>query len=228
MSKIPGSIARLRVGNKNFEIIVDCEKALEIKKGQSDKIEEALLVGNIFKDARTGEVAGNLEETFGTEDVFEIAKQIIKKGEIQLTEEYRKKILEKKKNQILEELTKNAIDPTTKLPIPRQRIELGIEKLGYKFKYEKSVKEQVEELMKELKKVMPITFSKINALIEAPPRHIGHVYSIVKNNAKILKEDYTSDGKLIMKIEVSPGVYKEIESKLKNVSHGEIKIKEVV
>jgi len=226
-SEIPGSIARLKLNGRNFEIIVDCEKALKFKNGEGN-IEDVLIVQEIFKDARKGEVAGNLEEAFGTDDVLEIAKQIIKKGDIQLTEEYRKRALEMKKNRILDEISRNAIDPATKLPIPRQRIELAVEKIGFKFRYDRPVKEQMEELINELKKIMPITLSEIKLLIESPPKHIGHVYTIVKKSAQILDESFMPDGRLIMKIKIPPGIVKDIISKLENISHGTIKIKEVM
>ena len=83
----------------NFEIIVYLRKALEYKEGKIKDIREVLTVEEIFKDSKKGERASteSLKKAFGTTDILEIAKEILKNSEIPLPTEYKRELLEEKK-----------------------------------------------------------------------------------------------------------------------------------
>ncbi len=225
MSSQDFSIARLKREGKVFEVIVNSEEALKVKKGEGS-IEDALLVQKIFKDARKGDVQGDLKEFFGTDNILEIAKEIIVKGEVQLSEEYRHKLLKKKYNRIVDELTRKASDPNTNYPIPRQRIELGIEKIGYKVRLDKGIDESIKELMELLKKTMPITFKEFTLTITSPPSLSGRAYGIIKEGGEVISQEYTADGSSIIKVKVSASKKKDLSDKLSKLGHGLIKIME--
>ncbi|MCW1294162.1 MAG: ribosome assembly factor SBDS, partial [Candidatus Parvarchaeota archaeon] len=118
-------IARLQIKDKRFEIWVDCNKAMDIKNGRSNDIEGALLVDRIFKDAKKGEVAGNLKDYLKTDDVYQAALKIIKEGDVQVSAAYREKEMNALKNRIIDGVSSMVIDTTNNLPIPRKRIELA-------------------------------------------------------------------------------------------------------
>jgi ribosome maturation protein SDO1 len=219
------NVARLKKNGHDYEVIIDSEAALKFRKGEGE-LSEALLVDKVFKDARTGDVAGDLIESFGTDDFQKVASEILLKGEVQLSEEYRHKILEVKRNQVLEAVTRKAFDPQTHYPVPRQRVELGMDKLGYKIRFEKSVDEQVNELMDKLKKVMPISFGDIMVTITSPAQFTGQVYALTKKGAEITSQDYLPDGSLSMRVKLSAGLLGELRDKLRSISHGLIKIQE--
>ena len=70
MSDLNNSVlARLKKENSHFEILVDCEKALEFKKGKAS-LDDALISEDIFKDSKKGEHASehDLKNLFGTEN----------------------------------------------------------------------------------------------------------------------------------------------------------------
>ena len=223
--RINQSIAKIKKNGKNYEIIIDSETALKVKEGKAN-VQEALLVSNIFKDAQKAEIAGNLLNDFGTDDVYAVALEIINKGEIPVTEEYRHKVTEERKNQVLEEITSKASDPVTHYPIPRQRIELGMNKINYKIRFEKSTQEQVKELMDLLPKAMPISFNQITVTITSPAQFAGQAYGLVKRSGEVIAQDYLPDGSVNIRIKLTGGGLSEVNDKLKSLSHGLIKIKE--
>jgi len=96
-------IARLSSHGATFEVLVDPNLALDMKRGDDVDISKVLAVETIFKDSKKGEKASeeHMGKSFGTEDPVEIARKIIKKGEIQLTPLQRRKMLEDKKMQIV-------------------------------------------------------------------------------------------------------------------------------
>ena len=93
-------IAKLKIREKHFEILVDCEKALAFKSGKSTDIDDVLATTNIFSNVKKGEHAADLIKYFGTEDVYAISKKIIREGEIQLTSEYKSKLMDEKKKRM--------------------------------------------------------------------------------------------------------------------------------
>lgn len=55
-----GVIARLNKQGKHFEVLVDCEKALDFRSGKAS-IDDALITTDIFKDVKKGEHASENE-----------------------------------------------------------------------------------------------------------------------------------------------------------------------
>ncbi|MBS3073065.1 ribosome assembly factor SBDS, partial [Candidatus Pacearchaeota archaeon] len=116
-------IARIKIGGKHFEILVDVDKALALKKGGNVSINEVLVTDKIFTDAKKGDHASSkdLEEAFKTQSSEEVAKQIIKRGDIEIPIEYKHKELSDKAKQVVDFFVKNAADPRTGRPYTPER-----------------------------------------------------------------------------------------------------------
>ena len=124
-------IARLESYGERFEILVDAELAADYKRGEDIEIEKVLAVEEIFKDAHKADKASeeNMQKAFETTDPLEVADIIIKKGNIQITANQRRKMQEEKTKQIINKISQEAINPQTKLPHPPKRIEKASPKL---------------------------------------------------------------------------------------------------
>ena len=220
-------IARLKKGKYNFEILVDVEKALDFKKGKQVNISDVLASYEIYKDAKKGERASNLKEVFNTEDVEEIAKEILLKGEIQLTAEYLKKERERMLKEIIAEVHRQAIDPTTKLPIPTTRIENALKEVKFNVELRKSVQKQVEELVSKLKYVMPIKIEMKRISIIVPAQYTGKSYSAIKSLGNIEKEEWLNDGSLKVTLAILAGDYNDFVEKISKLTQGNVEIKDL-
>ncbi|MDO8563744.1 MAG: ribosome assembly factor SBDS, partial [Nanoarchaeota archaeon] len=95
-------VARIKLKNKHFEIHVNLDEALKVKAGKGD-IMAALDSNKVFTDLKKGNVASqvDLTECFNTLDIYQIAKIIITKGEVQKTQEFRDTERETKINQVV-------------------------------------------------------------------------------------------------------------------------------
>ena len=111
-------VARVKRGEDHFEILVDPHDAEQLIEGKDIDMLSALAIDAIFADSKKGTHAPQdaLIEHFGTDNVQTIAKEIILKGEIQLTTEQRQEMQEKKRKSIVEKIVKNSMDPQTKIP----------------------------------------------------------------------------------------------------------------
>ncbi|MEM0100599.1 MAG: ribosome assembly factor SBDS, partial [Desulfurococcaceae archaeon] len=150
-------IARFEAKGHRFEILVDPDRALELKSGKSISIDDVLISDIIYKDAKKGLKASPeaMREVFGTDDPRTVALEIIKRGEIQLTAEQRRKLIEEKKAQIINLIARNVVDPKTKLPIPLKRIELALEQSRVSIDPFKPAEQQFEEIVSQLAKIIP-------------------------------------------------------------------------
>jgi len=88
--------ARLKTHGTTFEVLVDPDGALALKRGDHVNLEDILAVEDIFENASRGDRSPeeDLQKAFGTLEVLPIAEIIIKKGDISLTAEQRKQFIE--------------------------------------------------------------------------------------------------------------------------------------
>lgn len=220
-------IAKIKKEGQEFQILVDCESALKLKRGEQIDMRDVLAVENVFKDAHKGDIAPNLEHAFGTEDVEEIAKEIIKHGEIQLTTAYKKKLTETKKNEIIGLMARNAMDPVKKIPIPRTRIELAMDQIHINIDPFKPAKEQMDIILAQLRPILPISLENKKVEVLIPAVHASSCYGILKKYGTIKKENWLGTGSLLAEIEMPAGGYSDFIDALNKKTNGDIQIKDI-
>ena len=220
-------IARLDKGNSHFEILVDPYAASDLCDGKDINILENLAIDTVFKDAKKGDKASdeNLEKIFGTNDIEVIAKEIILKGQVQLTTQQRKEMAEVKKKMIIDRIARSSMDPHTKAPHPRNRIELAMEERGVHIDPFKKVDQQMKYVLDEIRHVLPISIDKIKVRIQIPGRYIGKAYGVVRNYGRFIKEEWLSDGSWMGILEIPPGMQTELYSQLNEITKGDLETK---
>ena len=220
-------VARLKIKEMNFEVLVDPKKAWDLKKGLKVPINEILAYPAIYKNARSGESAqqSELQKAFGSTDIYKIAEEIVKRGEFSLTTEQKREMIEEKKNLIASLISKRAINPQTNTPHPPQRILNAMDQVGVNVDPFLDAELQIERVLKEIKKVLPIKFQKTLLQIKIPAEFIGKSYSIISNAGEIKSESYGNDGSLIIEIEIFSGVQDDFFRKLSEVTKGSFESK---
>ncbi|MBU2496934.1 MAG: ribosome assembly factor SBDS [Nanoarchaeota archaeon] len=219
-------IAKLRQGNKDFEILVDMERAIEFKHGKGE-IQNVLSTDTIFTDAKKGLRASDddMKSSFKTTEVLEVASHIIKKGTIQLTAEYRKKLRDAKIKQVVAFLSRNCINPQNNLPHPPQRIENAIEEAGVKIDEFRPVDEQITGIVEQLQKILPIKIEFKKLVVKVPAAYTGKAYSILHEYLR--KEEWLSDGSLVVVVELPAGLQMDFFNKLNSLTQGSAETKEL-
>ena len=117
------------------------------------------------------------------------------------------------------------MDPKTKAPHPRQRIELAMEEAAVHVDPFKPVSEQVKTIIEVLRPVIPISMEHIRVSIKIPSQHIGKAYGIVRNYGTLEREDWQSDGSWIGIVKLPPGMQTDFYDKLNEVTKGNISTK---
>lgn len=219
-------VARITKNHNHFEILVDPDAALRFKRGEEVSIENILAVRGVFKDAGSGERVpdDDLQKNFHTTDVNKIAEQIMKEGEVQLTTEQRRKLIEEKRKQVADIISKQGVNPKTKLPHPAQRILNAMEEAKVHVDPFKSAEEQVNGVVSSLQEILPISIEKIEVALRVPIQFAGKVSSVVRNMAPVKKEEWKSDVWVAV-IEIPAGMQSVIYSKLNELTSGQVEVK---
>lgn len=217
-------IARLKSHGTVFEIMVDCDAALKLKEGQDISMDDILATDKVFFDAKKAMLASEtrLVAAFETSDINEIAKKIIKKGDIQVTSEHRSKFRDQKRKKIIAIIHRNAIDPRTMTPHPVERINLALDEAKIRIDEHKGAEEQIDLIVKELRPVLPIRFEKRQIKIRIPPTHAGKAYSAISGFGKVISENWLTDGSWSGTIEVPAGLQADLIDQLNNVTQGNV------
>jgi ribosome maturation protein SDO1 len=225
------NLAKYKVNGKNFEIVVEPDLAIKFKKSTASNIDirDILKSEHIFRDAQKGLLApeSELKEVFQTEDELLVAKQIIQKGEIQLTTEYRKGIIDQKKKKIIEIIRMSAIDPRTGLPHPPARIESAMDEKNVRISEFESPEDQVDNVIKIIRPILPISFQTKNISVIIPSEYAPKAYGYIKKSGYLKKEEWQNDGSLLIESDLPAALYGEFVENLSNLTKGNAEIKDI-
>ncbi len=218
-------IARFKKGDHEFEILVDPYRAYEFKKGKEIPLEEILATDEIFTDAKKGFRASqeDLQKVFGTTDIQSIVRVILLEGDIQLTTEQRRKMQEEKRKAIVNLIAKLCVDPRTGYPYTPARIEAAFEEVGIHVDPFRDPESQAKEIIKELKKHLPIKVEYLKIRVIVPPQYSAKAYGLIKSYSP-QKEEWTTDGSLEAVLEIPAGVFSEFSDKVNHLTHGDVQI----
>jgi len=218
------TLARIKKAGKNFEILVDLDDALKFKRDEISSIEAG--GDRIFTDSKKGQVASDsdLQAAFGTNDINEIIKSIIKNGEVQLTQEHRDEAKERKFKQVVDFLVTNAIDPQSGHPHTPERIKSALEQAHVNIK-DSAVDKQIKEIIEQISKIIPIKIEVKTVKITVPAMHTGQAYGVITQYKK--EEKWLDNGDLEVIVEVPAGIVIDFYDKLNSVTHGSALTEEV-
>lgn len=220
-------VARLESHGETFEVLLDPKVVDLIKQGKPYDIVDYMAVEDVFKNASKGTrpPEDKIREAFGTEDIAEIARRIVERGEIQITAEQRKEMLEAKRQQVIAYIAANAINPQTKTPHPPLRIQLALEEAKFHVDPFKPLEKEIDEAMKLLRPLLPIRFEKSKVAIKLNGSDYGRCYDDLIHYGMVEREEWTADGSWIGLMEIPAGLITELTEKLKHKTKGSATVK---
>lgn len=219
--------ARLKTHGITFEVLVDPDGALALKRGDRVNLEEILAVEDVFENASRGDRSPeeDLKKAFGTTEVMSIAETIIKKGEISLTAEQRKQFIENKRRQVIQVIARNAINPQTKTPHPPGRIEQAMTEARVNIDPTKSTDELVKIAMKAIRPLIPIRFEVVEVAVKIPSAYAPKAYGEVAAFGKLSREAWQNNGSWIGVVEIPAGMQTEFYDLINRLTRGEAETK---
>ena len=218
-------LARLEKGGKRYEALVDPDLVEQWKEDSSNiQLDDFMAMDEIFHDARAGErpTEEALMNSFETLDVETILNIILDKGSIQLTTAQRKARVEHMRQQIIHHIHSQAIDPKSKSPHPRTRIELALQESKYSVDPFKRLEEQIKDAIAKLKPLIPLSFESVRLAFRVPGSAYGSVSQLLRTYQK--KEGWLENGDWACVIEIPAGMKGDmIGQVLKRSNDAEVK-----
>lgn len=213
------TVARIKREGKHFEILVNLEEAMKVRKGEGN-IGVAVLTDAIFHNLKSGEHASDseLKELFGSEDAIVVAEKIIKNGEVVRTADSIKAENEKKYKQAVDFLSKNAVSAEGR-PYTPDRIMKALEEAHVNIK-NKPIESQIGEIMDQLSKVLPIKIELKKVRLTIPAIHTGKAYGLVKEF--MVEEKWEDNGNLQVVIEMPTALIFDFYDRINGATHGSV------
>ena len=216
------SVVRYTFANEKFELLVKPDPAFDYKLGKISEISKILVSDEIYTDSSKGNRATNekLNQVFKTQDSMEIAKIIMKKGELNLTTEQRKKMTAEKKKQIVTFISKTYVDPKTHLPHPPLRIEQAMTDGRVSIDPFKNADDQINDIVEKLRSIIPLKTENLVLEISVPAQFVAQSYTVLKSTGTLKKEDWQPNGSLKAILEIPAAARPNVIDRLGAITKG--------
>ena len=217
--------ARLESHGARFEVLIDPDAALEIKREEFDgELEDVIAAEDVFEDASRGDrpAETDLEDVFGTTEPLDIIPEVIKRGEIQITAEQRREMQEQKRKQLINTIARNAVNPQMDdAPHPPERIERALEEAGFRIDPMEPVSEQVDEALEDLRPVIPIRFDEVTMAVQLPADYAGSGQAEVRQYGELEREEWQGDGSWVGVVTFPAGLQNDFYDMVNELTSGE-------
>ena len=216
------TVGRYTYSGDKFELLVKPDPAFDYKTGKLSEISKILISEEIYTDSNKGTRATNekLNQVFKTTDPAKIAEIIMKKGELNLTTEQRKKMTSEKRKQLVTFIAKTYVDPRSHLPHPPLRIEQALDDGRVSIDPFKNIDEQVKEVVEKLRPIIPLKSENVILEISVPAQFVAQSYTVLKSTGTLKKEDWQTNGSLKAILEIPAAARPHVIDRLGSITKG--------
>ena len=216
------TIVRYTYSGDKFELLVKPDPAFDYKIGKITEISKVLVSDEIYTDSSKGTRVPNekLEQVFKTNDQTKIAEIIMKKGELNLTTEQRKKMISEKRKQLVTFIAKTYVDPRSHLPHPPLRIEQAMNDGRVSIDPFRNVDEQIKDVVEKLRPIIPLKSENITLEILVPAQFVAQSYTVLKSTGTLKKEDWQPNGSLKAILEIPAAARPNVIDRLGSITKG--------
>ena len=216
------TVVKYSFEGEKFEILVKPDPALDYKLGKKKDISSVLVSDDIYTDSSKGTKPSTerLLKAFKTEDQTEIAQVILKKGDLNLTTDQRRKMVDEKKKQLVEFIAKTYVDPRTHLPHPPLRIEQALKDARVSVDPQKGVDDQVKDIVEKLRSIIPLKSENLSLEITIPAQFASQSYAVLKSVGSLKKEEWQNNGSLKAILEIPAAARPNVIDRLGSITKG--------
>lgn len=197
------------------------KKCCNRRSGAEKDLDEVLQTNTVFVNVSKGQVAKkeDLSNAFGTDDLTEICKQILSKGELQVSDRERQSQLEQMFRDIATIVAEKCVNPETKRPYTVSLIERAMKDIHFSVKANKSTKQQALEVIKQLKESIQIQRAHMRLRFVLPAKDGKRLKEKLRPLIKAV-EDEDFDDQLEMVCLIDPGCFREIDELIRCETKG--------
>lgn len=241
------AIVRLKKGGKRFEIACYKNKVLSWRNklyvmynvlylyffyydhyynkdcvfSETD-IDEVLQTHTVFTNVSKGQVAKKEElvKIFGKEDQTEICKEILQKGELQVSDKERHSQIDSLFKDIATTVADKCVNPETKRPYPVSIIDKAMKDIHYSVNVNKSAKQQALDVIQLLKKEIPLERAQMRVRILLTGKEAKKTKDKVVKLAMSVEEENWDSGTANIICLIDPGNFRTLDELVRTETKG--------
>ncbi|KAJ8681309.1 hypothetical protein QAD02_017096 [Eretmocerus hayati] len=216
------AVVRMKKGGKRFEIACYKNKVISWRNKLEKDIDEVLQTHSVFMNVSKGQVAKkeDLIKAFGKDDQTEICKEILAKGELQVSDKERHSALDSMFKDIATNVADKCVNPESKRPYSVSLIEKAMKDIHFSVKPNRNAKQQALDVIPQLKAVMPLERAQMRLRVMISGKEAKKLREkIVKLTSSIESEDW-DDGALNLVCLIDPGHYRDIDDIVRTETKG--------
>jgi len=216
------AIVRHRKAGKRFEIACYKNKVVSWRQGAEKDLDEVLQTNQVFMNVSKGQTAKkeDLVKAYGTDDHSKVCVEILKKGELQVSEKERGQQLESMFRDIATIVADKCVNPDTKRPYPVGVIERAMKEIHYSVKPTRGTKQQALEVIKQLKESIPIARAQMRIRLNITREYSKKVKDKLTEHIGTVESEEWEMGALDMVCLIDPGCYRNIDEVLQRETKG--------
>lgn len=228
---------RLQKKGKRFEIACYRNKVLSWRSKVETDLSEVLQIDTVFCNVSKGNLASSkdLLEAFGTADQKLVCREILEKGEMQVSEQERGALYESMFRDVAAIVVDKSVNPENNRPYTISMILNAMKQLHFSVNTSKSAKSQALDVIRKLRDVMPIARACMLLRVTAPAVHQSSVRELLstETGATLVEErdvadsSSSSDGTTLAEaalrqfdVRVDPEVFRVIQTKVPEITAG--------
>ncbi|KAG8036118.1 hypothetical protein G9C98_004698 [Cotesia typhae] len=216
------AVVRIKKTGKRFEIACYRNKVVSWRNNLEKDIDEVLQTHTVFSNVSKGQVAKkeDLIKAFGNDNQTEICKEILAKGELQVSDKERHSALDSSFKDIATIITEKCVNPDTKRPYPVSMIEKALKDIHFSVNPNHNSKQQALDVIPKLKIVLPLERARMRVRIVVTNKNAKKLREKMETLISEVENETWEDGALNLICLIDPGQYREIEKMVKSEAKG--------
>ncbi|KAI4502932.1 hypothetical protein M0802_001976 [Mischocyttarus mexicanus] len=207
------AIVRMKKTGKRYEIACYKNKVISWRNKIESDIDEVLQTHTVFSNVSKGQVAKkeDLLKSFGTEDLTEICKEILAKGELQVSDKERHLAMDSMFKDIAAVIADKCVNPETKRPYPISMIEKAMKDIHLSVKTNKNAKQQALDVIPQLQCVIPLERAQMRLKVTISNKEAKKLREKLTKLVRKVESENWNNGRLDLICLIDPGQFKEID-----------------
>lgn len=212
----------MKKGGKRFEIACYRNKVISWRTKLEKDIDEVLQTHTVFTNVSKGQVAKkeDLFKAFGQDNQTEICKEILTKGELQVSDKERQSALDSMFKDIATTVSDKCVNPETKRPYPISMIEKAMKDVHFSVKPNRNAKQQALDVIPQLKAVMPLERAQMRLRVLISGKEARKLREKIAKLATKVESENWDGGNLNFICLIDPGQYREIDELVSSETKG--------
>lgn len=176
------AVVRMKSHGIRFEIACYKNKVLNWREGIEKDLNEVLQTETVFTNVSKAVIAKekDLQKAFGTLDLPEICKKILKDGDVQVSDKEREVHMESLFKDIVQILAERLVHTETGRQLTPVATESALKSIGFSVQPDQPAKKQALKAMEEIQKKLSGSFSRAKMRVRMTfPDHLEEIHKYV-------------------------------------------------